>query len=103
MIAWRSRKVDALTVLLFVGVILLVCRVLAGCLPKAEDAATKAEHVVVVGSYERRLDRCLTEARAAQSLAVYDACEREATRELCASRPELRAKAICAGVSDAGQ
>jgi len=102
-IAWRSRKVDALTVLLFIGAVLLVCRVLAGCLPKAEDAATKAEHVVVVGGYERRLDRCLAEAKAAKSMAVYDACEREATRELCATRPELRSKAFCAGVSDAGQ
>lgn len=36
MIAWRSRKVDALTVLLFVGAVLLVCRVLAGCGPTAE-------------------------------------------------------------------
>ncbi len=102
MIAWRSRRVDALTVLLFVGVVLLVCRVLAGCIPP-KDAATKAEHVVVVGSYERRLDACREEARASRSMLVYDACEREATRALCASRPELQAKAICAEVSDAGK
>lgn len=102
MIAWRSRSADAFVVLLFIAGVLFVARGVAGCVPP-KDAATKAEHVVVVGSYERRLDACREEAKASRSMLVYDACEREATRALCASRPELQAKAICAGVSDAGK
>jgi outer membrane murein-binding lipoprotein Lpp len=98
----NPRKLSGLGILVLVGAVLLVARLLAGCLPP-EDVAQKAEHVVVIGSYERRLDRCREEAKAARSIQVYDACEREATRDLCASRPELRSKAFCQEVGDGGR
>lgn len=63
MIAWRSRKVDALTVLLFVGAVLLVCRVLAGCTAPAKAAAETA--------YGASLLRCVDQAA---TLAESKAC-----------------------------
>lgn len=40
----------------------------------------RAAGAVDVADYERDLDACLKEGRAARSLAVYEACAREADR-----------------------
>lgn len=95
----NPRRLSGMGILVLVGAVLLLARLLAGCLPP-EDVAQRAEHVVVVGSYERRLDACRESTR---TIEAYDACEREATRALCVSRPELQTKAFCQGVSDGGR
>lgn len=56
----------------YVGLLLLVLRVVAGC-ALFERAKVAGDTV----AYERSLDGCLVEARKTRSLAYYDACARE--------------------------
>jgi len=67
-IAWRSPRLDGLTVLVFVGALLLAARILAGCLPevpkdvreKSAEAAYGAEHMACVDKHDTRaeIDAC---------------------------------------------
>lgn len=63
MIAWRSPRLDGVAVLSFVGAVLFVARVAAGCSGPAKTAAETA--------YGASLLRCVDEAR---TLAESKAC-----------------------------
>lgn len=71
MIAWRSPRLDGLTVLVFIGALLLVTRLLAGCagagkIPakdareSAAEAAYAADHLACVDTFGTReqIDAC---------------------------------------------
>jgi hypothetical protein len=57
---------------------------------RCTPAAVKAEHALVVKDYGLSLDHCRAAARDAGAFAVFEACEREESRKLCAERPQLR-------------
>lgn len=55
----------------------------AGCAPTAQQ---RAENAIVVGTYERELDHCRAQGKAAGSYAVYEACAKTVDRRLCIER-----------------
>lgn len=74
-----------------VAAVVLHC---TGCTPSerqtAEQAAVKAAQAAVNVGYDVELVECKRRGKESGSFAVFDACERAASRRLCVEHPELR-------------
>lgn len=77
--------------------IYLAAVAVAACGP---SAALSAHHAAITVQYDMALARCKEQGKTAGSFAVFEACERAATRQICLDVPELRS--TWARCSDAG-
>lgn len=62
---------------------------LCGC---TADEQLRVEHAAKVAGYDQILLACKEEGKASGSFAVFEACERSASRRLCFEHPEIQDK-----------
>lgn len=74
---------SALRMALFLFALGCIVEHVAGCIPSAKE---RTENALVVGVYERELDHCKAQGKAAGSYAVYEACANAVDRLLCIQR-----------------